>query len=115
MRYSKKREDFLSRHSFKMVNEAPVNRGYIHLAGIDDGERIVNFIELPTRDGAYVAALYTAPPTQHSTKFEEDLIAFVLHELGCAVRSMVRRENGSAASKLHDETVKHISRSYSRR
>jgi len=105
---------FMTEQTFTVVDESQIERSprdsshFLKLSGFDERQRIIQFFSMPSAPDTYVATLYTSPPTRHATDLESLLQKFILQELGCAIRSAVRRENDSGAADLHEDTIKQL-------
>jgi hypothetical protein len=107
-------ERFLKSEGFKVLNQARIQREHrvllsdLHIIGLDDKRRIVDFLEFSSADRRYAVKLNSPPPTHRSPQVEEALLAFASNKLGCQVRQVTREENGADAGQLHDIEVRRI-------
>ena len=107
-------EGFLKSEGFKVLNQARLQREHgvsvsdLHIIGVDDKRRIIDFLDFSIADGRYAVRLNTPPPTHRSPQVEKALLTFASGKLGCQVRQVTREANGSDASQLHDIEVRRI-------
>jgi hypothetical protein len=107
-------EGFLKSEGFKVLNQARIQREHgvflddLHIIGLDDKRRIIDFLEFSSADRRYAVRLNSPPPTHRSPHVEEALLTFASGKLGCQVRQVTRETNGADASQLHDIEVMRI-------
>ena len=105
---------FLKRAGFRVLNLGRIQREHnvflldLNIIGLDDKQRMIDIISLPTAEGRYAATLRTPPPTHRLPDLEESLLKFTSDELGCEVRQVTRGQNGTDARAFYDNEITRI-------
>jgi hypothetical protein len=113
-------EGFLTHKGFRVLDKLRLARKYdpdyhrmtMDITGIDSAHRKIYFTADPDEPRTYSVALYSEPPTQHSTELEGSLLGFTEKTLGCRDRQVERSENPAEARDDYDFSFSQIEDSF---
>ena len=107
-------DSFLRAEGFRVLNVGAIQRDKdikvfdLSMTAMDAKHRIIDIYAFPSTPGSQAVALYSPPPTQHDSVFEESLLAFTSIGIGCTTNEVTRGENGPEAKEIHDWNVHRI-------
>ncbi|WP_156952106.1 hypothetical protein [Bradyrhizobium sp. WSM1743] len=109
-------EAFLKQNGFRVLNLADVQHRHgfrfmeSHLVALDRDQRMVEIMSVPSGKELYSFALYSMPPTEHSTAFEGDALRLASGALGCENRQIDRHENGPERRPFFESEIRRVER-----
>lgn len=107
-------EQFLNGQGFKSLNLGRIQKEHgvglydLHIIGLQDQQKTVDFLALPQQIGRYGVGLYTRPPTVRAESLEKNLEVFLTKDLGCRIAQTTRGENPAEAIDFFNREVARI-------
>lgn len=108
-------EQFLQSAGFQAVNGGEMSRAAgerveLHVFGVEDEKRLLDFFAMPKPQGRYAVTLYSRPPTVRAASLEQRVEAFISKDMKCRVDQATRGENPADMLVRFEELMESMGR-----